>query len=166
MVLITKPSEVLTVLRYISELKPDFPSSADQLIVNMLALVDDISSKYRDRLSPSADTIETVYRCVGRLAWMYLNHRLSHGLIPDRLDEESFAKLLLTKHEAYGDKVLIRWSHTGMFMRIDSKISRLINLTNDPSISKANESIEDTVTDILGYCVLGLIMQKIHPNLK
>jgi hypothetical protein len=51
------------------------------------------------------------------------------------------------------------WSLTGLSFRIDDKVTRLINLLktkNNPN----NESIEDTLTDLSNYAIIGLIVKE------
>lgn len=72
-----------------------------------------------------------------------------------KVDHEKFAKLLLDKHKRYGALPIRSWGPLGVMIRIDSKLQRYINLTNDPAIDQGDESVVDTMTDILGYAVLG-----------
>lgn len=69
---------------------------------------------------------------------------------------EFFINLLLTKHRNYGTQSLNRWREVGIASRIDQKLARLDSLSSQKSIGTADETIEDTVFDILGYCVLGM----------
>ena len=80
------------------------------------------------------------------------------GAAPELLQDrpyhnESFAAMLLDKHQRYGDGPMTRWGHAGLIIRIDSKWERYKNL-------KAGGDTEDTLKDILGYCVLGFAYQE------
>jgi predicted HicB family RNase H-like nuclease len=66
-----------------------------------------------------------------------------------------FASFLLEKHRAYGAEPLMRWGTVGIIIRMDSKTHRIVNMISKGEDEALNESIEDTLTDLLGYCVLG-----------
>jgi len=70
-------------------------------------------------------------------------------------DIGTFADFLLRKHSAYGSAPILRWGVLGVFIRIDSKVVRIANLTQQLRDEECGESIHDTLLDLLGYCVLG-----------
>ena len=70
-------------------------------------------------------------------------------------DKQKFAKFLMEKHRRYGGAPLMAWKEIGILMRVDSKVARIINLIDDEELGDNEESIEDTLQDIIGYCVLG-----------
>ncbi len=79
----------------------------------------------------------------------------------EELNHEEFGKFLVGKHEKYGAEPLIRWRELGILMRLDSKIQRITNLMkadykgDTTKLCELEESIEDNLKDIIGYCVLG-----------
>lgn len=78
-----------------------------------------------------------------------------------RFDDEKFCTLLIDKHKRYGTKSLTAWRHLGILTRIDQKIARATRMVNDPKLCEGDtqgESLNDTMVDIVGYCVLGLYM--------
>lgn len=78
---------------------------------------------------------------------------------PNPKEFTDFYQLLVDKHKLYGAEPLVRWGSIGIMIRIDSKLHRYTNLILDHYPSNPNdESIQDTLLDILGYCVLGYIM--------
>jgi hypothetical protein len=74
-----------------------------------------------------------------------------HLVVPD------FCSLLVRKHRAYGAEPLRAWGPLGIVIRIDSKLRRYKNLTEHPEFVAEKE---DTLLDILGYCVLGYLLAK------
>lgn len=69
-----------------------------------------------------------------------------------------FATLLKKKHEAYGAEPIRSWGELGVTIRIDSKFKRYLNLTKvNPGTDQHDESVFDTLQDIIGYCVLGIL---------
>ena len=80
----------------------------------------------------------------------------------DALD--GFSDFILEKHKHYGAEPFEDWKEVGIIMRLGSKINRILNLrsldgaTYDSSIK---ESANDTVKDILGYCILGCYLYKL-----
>jgi len=67
----------------------------------------------------------------------------------------AFAELLLKKHTLYGIKPLLLWRELGVCVRLTNKIERMKNMMADPSADTQGESWNDTLSDIVGYCVLG-----------
>lgn len=68
---------------------------------------------------------------------------------------EEFANFLLQKHQMYGILPLEHWKQVGIVTKLDSKICRLINIFNNHIEDCGDESVTDTLKDIIGYCVLG-----------
>jgi len=62
---------------------------------------------------------------------------------------------LRSKMEDYGHNNIQRFGLDGLIVRIHDKIARLENLTERDSGSPNHESINDTFTDIVGYCIIG-----------
>lgn len=66
------------------------------------------------------------------------------------------AELVEKKNKDYGnsfDKTLAEYGDTAYFLRIEDKLSRLKSL-NKKEASVADESVEDTLKDIIGYTLL------------
>lgn len=80
----------------------------------------------------------------------------------DQFNVDSFVRLLWKKNLAYGAAPIRRWGHVGVIIRIDSKWQRVIHLTGNSTLPKGqlDENLEDTLLDILGYCVLGVALHK------
>lgn len=81
----------------------------------------------------------------------------------DRFEEESniksialeVANLVEKKNRDYGnsfDKTIAEYGDVAYFLRIEDKLSRLKSLTSKDA--EVNESIEDTLKDIIGYTLL------------
>lgn len=113
-------------------------------------LMDIIAKVFKDSLQHLGPAImREWYECIGYSALNKL----------DGFNREAFKTMLMRKHVAYGDTGLIKWGHFGMFMRLGSKVDRFLNLTKHPERGAgSDESINDTLTDIVGYCVLGITM--------
>lgn len=76
-----------------------------------------------------------------------------------QFDEQAFAALIVQKNRRYGAKPIRDWGELGVAIRIHSKASRYETLIQQPDLDNMqDESITDTVTDILGYSVLGLLL--------
>lgn len=75
----------------------------------------------------------------------------------------AFAEMLLSKHKLYGAGPITRWGCIGVIMRIDSKYQRVLNMRkpvaheNMDMLTGKQESLSDTLWDILGYAILGYI---------
>jgi len=67
------------------------------------------------------------------------------------------AELLEQKNKAYGnsfDKLRERYGPAAFYIRIADKMGRIENLDNNPDLCCGDESIIDTLNDIIGYCTL------------
>ena len=83
-----------------------------------------------------------------------LVHLKDHG----KWDEFNFETILLGKHDRYGAGPLREWGELGIMIRIGSKLARLENICKGQAQATADESKNDTIVDIVGYCVLGLAL--------
>lgn len=96
--------------------------------------------------------------------WLYKFSRIGAialVMMGENFNRDNFAQLLVTKAAAYGPKPIFRWGEIGVVIRLDSKVDRLDNLINQSPdrqselTTQLNESILDTMHDILGYAICG-----------
>lgn len=64
---------------------------------------------------------------------------------------------LCSKQRDYGHDNITAFGVLGIKVRLSDKLARYANLTKN-GIDPENESLEDTVKDIIGYCVVGLML--------
>lgn len=87
----------------------------------------------------------------------------------DRYSEASTAHTLdkviatvIAKQHDYGHANILSWEHLGLAVRITDKLMRMLNLEarqqQDPTSNPIHESIEDTWMDMLGYCIIGIML--------
>ena len=72
---------------------------------------------------------------------------------------ESLNRLLELKNDKYGDsfyKSLDKHGDTAFVVRLEDKFCRMENLIKTNDEGTADESLEDTIKDIAGYCMLYL----------
>ncbi|MGG7058435.1 nucleotide modification associated domain-containing protein [Clostridium tertium] len=75
------------------------------------------------------------------------------------------AELVEKKNRDYGnsfDKTLEEYGDTAYFLRIEDKLSRLKSLTKKEN-EVVDESIEDTLKDIIGYTLLMINNKRNNP---
>lgn len=77
-----------------------------------------------------------------------------------KFDESIFAMFLLNKHSKYKVRPLLVWGELGILVRLQSKVARLVNITEDTSLGFDDEPPKKTIEDILGYCILGYLLTK------
>ena len=70
-------------------------------------------------------------------------------------DSGEMATLLASKQHDYGHGNITAFGTKGVLVRLSDKVERLINLTTK---NARNESISDTLRDIVGYCVIALML--------
>lgn len=69
------------------------------------------------------------------------------------------AELVERKNKDYGnsfDKTMNEYGNSAYFLRIDDKLSRIKRLLEADCTPQVDESIEDTLKDIIGYTLLML----------
>ncbi len=86
-------------------------------------------------------------------------------LLGDQFDEVKFIEMLLGKHRRYGLKSLMGWREIGILSRIDQKVARAMTMRDmDNKTDFGDETVYDTLADIVGYCVIGFYMMGILPE--
>ena len=72
-------------------------------------------------------------------------------------EAQRIVDLLIVKNTDYGDsffKNMDKWGMTSFFIRLDDKLGRLETIEKRQKIEVKNESVQDTIDDIIGYCLL------------
>ena len=72
----------------------------------------------------------------------------------------AIADILIKKQHDYGQNNILVFGEEGIMVRLSDKIHRLINLFKNRNAKPKNESVQDTFTDIAGYAIIGLMLQK------
>ena len=80
-------------------------------------------------------------------------------------DSGEMCNLLISKQHDYGHRNITAFGLKGVLVRLSDKIERLNNLKNKKSKAK-NESLLDTLRDIVGYCVIALMLNDETFNLE
>ena len=77
-----------------------------------------------------------------------------------RLVAAQIAATVISKQHDYGHDNILGFGDKGLVVRMWDKVSRLKNLIwNGNGIAK-HEPIQDTFTDIAGYAIIGLMLEK------
>lgn len=69
-------------------------------------------------------------------------------------------ELLVRKNAAYGAQNISLTGLQGVTVRALDKTMRLKNLVLDGGPGAGDESVEDTLRDLLGYALIGLLIQR------
>ena len=72
-------------------------------------------------------------------------------------DSGQMSTLLASKQYDYGHGNITAFGLQGVLVRLSDKVERLINLKSKTGTAK-NESLLDTLRDIVGYCVIALML--------
>ena len=76
---------------------------------------------------------------------------------------DSAGSLLLLKHRAYGPKNISQapgGPENGLRVRMWDKMARLNHILDNPGVDTNDESLEDTVKDLMNYCAIFLMVRK------
>lgn len=71
--------------------------------------------------------------------------------------------LLLKKHEAYGPTNISNapgGPENGLRVRMHDKMARLNHILENPGVDTNDESLEDTLTDLLNYCAIFIMVRR------
>ena len=72
-------------------------------------------------------------------------------------------RLLLKKHESYGPTNIANapgGPENGLRVRMHDKMARLNHILENPSVDVNDESLEDTLTDLLNYCAIFIMVRR------
>ena len=72
-------------------------------------------------------------------------------------------RILLKKHEAYGPKNISQapgGPENGLRVRMWDKMARLNHILENPSVDVNDESLEDTLQDLLNYCAIFIMVRR------
>lgn len=91
---------------------------------------------------------------------MSIRRKRGQQYFQDAVMEElgELGDLLIRKQLDYGPNAIARFGLEGIVIRLSDKIERLINLQKLKSDPEVDESVEDTLQDIAGYAIHGLLI--------
>jgi len=76
------------------------------------------------------------------------------------IDQKNLLATLISKQRDYGHQNIAKYGREGLIIRVHDKIARLENLTKNEVMRDAqNEPISDTILDIAGYSVIGMMWE-------
>jgi len=76
---------------------------------------------------------------------------------------DSAGNLLIKKHEAYGPKNISQapgGPENGLSVRMWDKMARLNHILENPNVDVNDESLDDTLRDLLNYCAIFIMVRK------
>lgn len=68
--------------------------------------------------------------------------------------------LLVQRQAKYGPKNIQKFGYYGILIRLSDKIERLKNLISGVGVETADESIDDTLADVVGYYVCAVMLNR------
>ncbi len=71
---------------------------------------------------------------------------------------EEISELLIMKNKTYGDKNIDKIGKSGIITRLEEKLERLKHMIENNIQDK--ETVEDTWKDIIGYAVIGIMLER------
>lgn len=75
------------------------------------------------------------------------------------LDVDTVVSTLIRKQRDYGHENIRRFGRQGLMVRCHDKVARLENLTGSTATPN-NESIDDTLLDVVGYSAIGIMWER------
>ncbi len=148
--LIDCSADVLVVLEQIKKQKLYKPLS-ENLVKSLSDFIDTARKTVLESYNYTMLNWPNCFLQTGRIVYSILSE---HGF-----DDLPFARFLMGKHKKYGAKPLLVWRELGILVRLQSKVGRLVNITSEgEKFDLKDETVEDTLKDMLGYCVLGCLL--------
>lgn len=68
--------------------------------------------------------------------------------------------LLVQRQQKYGPKNITKFGLQGILIRLSDKVERLRNLVAGTGVETADESIDDTLADVVGYYVVAKMLEQ------
>lgn len=75
------------------------------------------------------------------------------------LEHAELLNVIIRKQRDYGHENIARFGRTGLLVRLHDKVARLENLLGSGNVPN-NESIEDNIGDVIGYCTIGAMWEE------
>lgn len=90
---------------------------------------------------------------IARRAWCALFASSPNTTVP------AIATLVISKHRDYGQGNITAFGVNGLIVRLSDKVERFKNLASLPT-DPANESVVDTLIDMIGYAILIAMVER------
>ena len=133
------------------------PKTAGQLVPQLRRNLDFLIDNYLQSTSASDSSVFVQFwELLAADAFAELQLLDSSWEVPE-IAINRIAELLIRKQSDYGTQNIARFGRTGLIIRLHDKVARLENLRG--SLDARNESIEDTLLDIIGYSVVGMMWE-------
>ena len=92
------------------------------------------------------------------------NSKINENFIADMWNIfDSAGSLLLMKHKSYGPRNISQapgGPENGLRVRMWDKMARLNHILDNPGVDTNDESLEDTLTDLLNYCAIFIMVRR------
>lgn len=75
------------------------------------------------------------------------------------LEHDKLLNVIIRKQRDYGHENIARFGRIGLLVRLHDKVARLENLLGSGNTPN-NESIEDNIGDVIGYCTIGAMWEE------
>ncbi|MFH7836315.1 MAG: nucleotide modification associated domain-containing protein [Candidatus Aenigmatarchaeota archaeon] len=88
------------------------------------------------------------------------NKEISHFISPQGLIFNECIDIALAKNKDYGSDNILRFGTIGLLVRLNDKISRLINLMKTKNIEVKDEKLKDTAEDLINYSIYLIMLSE------
>lgn len=153
-----------------------FTESTSQQLQSVISVFEGMRDTFNLILDTKASlelpTREVLILASGDSIWEYLaiNGVSCLKMLNEEVSVDKIVNILVSKQKDYGPNNISRFGSTGILIRIHDKIARLENLLSksDNSFntavgvnSVAGETVIDTVIDIIGYSIIGMMWNSV-----
>lgn len=150
-------NKLFRIARPVQLLGENTPKTAGRLVEHLRQNVDFLIDNYLQSTSPGDSSVFVQFwELLAADAFAELQLLDDSWEVPE-IAIERIAELLIRKQSDYGTQNIARFGRTGLIIRLHDKVARLENLRG--SSGPWNESVEDTLLDIIGYSVVGMMWE-------
>lgn len=156
----TKLFRIARPVRVLGSSTPQSQKTAGRLVPHLRRNLDFLIDNYLQSTSPGDSSVFVQFwELLATDAFIELQLLDSSWEVPE-IAIERIAELLIGKQSDYGTENIARFGRTGLIIRLHDKVARLENLRDSSlTLTPYNESIEDTLLDVIGYSVVGMMWE-------
>lgn len=122
--------------------------------------VDELVDEFYHEYQP-ATMFPTSFEChLGSISDCALNMLQLRSGVNSRIWMEKVVLLAARKQHDYGHKNVTRFGVKGLIVRLHDKYARLANLFDKDFAPEIEESVEDTLLDVVGYSLIGVMLDQ------
>lgn len=146
------------------DLSPTWEEHAATCVIDIASTADRMNPSHFSEIANTMDGIIDDYygnedAMIDQSIWMILGGSSFNNTLGYSFTVPQITDILIKKQKDYGPLNIWRFGLKGIIVRVHDKVARLENLLSKQS-EACNESIEDTLIDIIGYSAIAIMLMR------